>query len=136
MASIRKFCGMLVMGVVSLFPCCSMGDYAKDLPNGYELVRTNTHTKMIWTRRGSPRGRKCVVPPDIQEIAVRGNYVFGWLVTSPRADKFGESIPGYFLLDTSTGEVLLGLDEEDWKSKLREIGLENPLSLLRHPRWL
>ena len=135
MGSIQRLCVVLGSAFLLLVSGCWRGDFAKTLPNGYELIRTNYYTTMIWTPRVGGE-RECIVPPDIQEIAIHRQYVFGWLVSSPRSDKGSESIPGFFVLDTSTGETLLGLDEDDWNARMRQVGVQFASSLLRHPRRL
>lgn len=126
----------IIMGIIififSLLGC-TRSDFAKKLPNGYELISTNQYTVMIWTSR-SGADRNCIVPPKIVELGVTKDYVFGWTEASPRADKVALAKPGYFLLNTSNGEVFLGLEEGSWKKKLKEIGIDKPFTLLKNPQ--
>ncbi len=122
--------------LVALCGCGRVGDYSVELPGDYKLVRTNGYTRMIVTSRES-RDRRCIVPPDIQQVGVWDDYVFGRVASVPRSDLGPTLDAGYFLLDTSSGEVLLGLDEEEWRSVMHEgIGTRLPHWLLTKPNRL
>ncbi|MFO8006340.1 MAG: hypothetical protein R6V05_01235 [Candidatus Brocadiia bacterium] len=128
-----KLLPVALAALLMLCGCGRVGDYSVELPGGYELVRTHGHSRMIWGSRGSG-DRSCVVPADIVEVGVHEGYVFGRLVNRPELDFDPVRKPGYFLLDTSSGEALLGLDEQEWSALMHEkLGTHFPRWLLTRP---
>jgi len=97
-------------------------DYSTNLVGGYELLRTNACSIMIY-RDGSG----FVVPPKVVGLNVRGDIVFGKVEDSPCADF--SSVPGFFVLNTKSGVVRTGLDKRSWLSVLKGHGItkEPPL---------
>ncbi len=100
-------------------------DYAKPLPNGYELNRTNASTILIFTPE-EDYPREIIVPPKIVSWGRVKDVVFGEVVDSPNSSVSEDSVPGYFILDTQNGVVLLGLSEEEWLKELKSLGIEEP----------
>ena len=131
------FCGV---GSIGLHFFSGSGDYAVELPGGYRLIRTNASTVAIWSppvqREFGGVGEDCVVPPTVTRIAVRGPLAFGLVETNPSSDPGHEPAPGYFVLDTQDGKVLLKLDKEKWLEALKEHGLSEEPELEKPSRWL
>ena len=107
----------------ALLDGCS--DYAKPLPNGYELNRTNASTILIFTPE-EDYPREIIVPPKIVSWGRVKDVVFGEVVDSPNSSVSEDSVPGYFILYTQNGVVLLGLSEEEWLKELKNLGIEEP----------
>ena len=116
-------------GCESMLRLLPIGDYEAQLPNGYHLVRTNSPTVFIWSPKGISTAM--VVPPKIVEIGVHEALVAGRVEYSPDSDVPMEHAAGYFILDTSNGEVDIGLSEEEFEKKLKERGLADPPKLVR-----
>jgi hypothetical protein len=106
--------------VVSLVGCATGGSPPSVivLPNGYEIVRNKASQPVI-----VKGGRRQVAGPVGAYVVVR-DVVTG--VQQPSLPSGPPSGPpsGYFVLKTSTGEVSTGLSEEDWKSRLKDAGVE------------
>jgi hypothetical protein len=115
--------------------CKRVNDFSTKLPNGHELIRTNSASTMIWKNGG----RDCVVPDNIVEIGVRGNLVIGRLEKPAHGEgiyndnQLLRSIPGFFILDTSTGAVQFGLGEIEWLKAMEQAGIDEPHKMLRDP---
>jgi hypothetical protein len=106
------------------------GDYSVQLPNGYELIRTNASTVMIWSPRGMDR--HCVVPPKIVLIGRKGHLVFGLVERDPASDPGYDPTEGFFVLNTENGAASLGLTKDEWVVSLRKLGVPDE-PLLRRP---
>jgi hypothetical protein len=108
--------GLVVSLVISLAGCATRGSPPSVivLPNGYEIVRNKASQPVIV--KGS--GRQ-VAGPVGAYVVVR-DVVMG--VQQPSSLSGPPS--GYFVLKTSTGEVSTGLSEADWKSRLKDAGVE------------
>lgn len=101
------------------------GDYSIVLPNSYQLVRITGYEVAIVDST-----RHFVVEPNIDKYAVSGNFVIGH-VSLPEHGRPTDSVPGYFILDTSNKSVKLGLTKEQWtelisKENIQEFKLINP----------
>ena len=98
--------------VVSLAGCATGGSPPSVivLPNGYEIVRNKASQPVI-----VKGGGRQVAGPVGAYVVVR-DVVMGVQQPSPPS--------GYFVLKTSTGEVSTGLSEADWKSRLKDAGVE------------
>lgn len=118
-----------VLFILLLFVKCTPLDYEGELPNGYKLFKANS------TEIGISRGL-ILFTGDINEMNVKGDLVFGKVDELPpeiqknRIRKI-EAPPGYFILNTRTGSLQLGLDEQKWLSELRKTGvLEKPALMM------
>lgn len=118
----------ILLGAVMLMGCNR--DYARRLPNGFELVRTNGLTVAIYTPSddGHPATKKfghdVIVKPKIISIGISGAIVFGEAVASPQSELPSE--PGFFVVDTSAATVETGLDRDSFERKLADLGIVNP----------
>lgn len=124
----------IVLLFALLWACgCDNGDYATALPNGYRLARTNAYTKAIFAPQGKTDPSHAVggiaVAAQVDRMAVVGKVVTGHVVASPQSELASVERPGYFVLDTETGRVELGLTEAAWVSSLRAAGITKTPSL-------
>ncbi len=117
--------------VVALLPGLLNGcsDYSRSLPNGYTLEKTNNSTIFILGPEDD-FPRQVVVPARVSALAVKGEWVLGWVEEEPEATLSTESAPGYFLLDTESGDVTLELSREAWSAHLQKLGV--PIPRLRY----
>jgi hypothetical protein len=124
---------LLLLAAYHLIGCS--GDYAIQLPNGFELVRANEHEISI----SRPDGL-VVVPGKIEKYAVIGKWVTGFAQfadwpNDPARNTEGVQ-RGYFTVDTETGNVRLGLTKVQWdtwcaQNKAIVVRLESP----KPPNW-
>ena len=119
-----------------LLPGCRHPDYTVDLPNGYSLVRANPHDISICGSFFQ------AIPPRIALIGVRGDLVFGLVEDSGDKrldasvnDMYGKT-RGYFLLNTITHKVQLGLKKEAWIRTLKDNGIDGEPRMGKPSRWL
>ncbi len=137
------FC--LVIMASLLLPGCHP-DYDVDLPNGYLLVRSNSYDIAIFGPKGL--GLHRVIPPLIVSIGVKDEFVFG-IVADPSEPSFQEKTEraiaerairekarGYFLLNTKTHKVQVGLTKEAWLAALEKNGLQGEPKMRKPSRWL
>jgi len=115
--------------------CAEQGDYAVSLGHGYELVRANSHEIFI-----SDSSQHVIIPGKISKYAIVKRWVVGYVGipdwNDPEAKKlFSDVTEGYFLLDTSTNKVLLGLTAENLTKELNKRGISTQptLEAPRHP---
>lgn len=100
------------------------------LPNGYEIMRKQEGQLAIVKRKGGS-----IVTAPITRYAVVRDVVTG-LVPEPEAEgdkarrkRASKAPPGYFILKTLTGEITQGLSEQEWKDRLKEMGVTTPPTL-------
>jgi len=102
-------------------------DYDTELRRGYRLVRTNAEEITIYRENTG-----FVVPPRIVALNIHGDIIFGE-AERPRKQLLPDwSVPGFFILNTKTESVQIGLDEQAWLNALKPLGFTEP-PLLRKP---
>jgi len=106
-------------------------DYDIELCGGYRLVRNNADDITIFKE-----GMGFVIPPRIRALNIDAGIVFGAVEKPPDADVVNLlSVPGFFILNTKTGSVQVGLDEQAWLNALRSMGFTKPPPLRRPSRF-
>lgn len=98
-------------------------DYSLALPNGYRLIRTSAS---IFTIAGPDNS--IVIEPKIDKYGVNGKFVIG---KASYCEDDPDSVAGYFVVDTSSGLIQKGLNEEELlnmlgANKMQRIRLERP----------
>lgn len=122
---IRWTLGMIIM--LALLVKCTPFDYEGELPNGYELFKANS------TEIGIAKGL-VLLTGDINWMNVKEDLVFGKVDELPaerrrtEVQKY-EAPPGYFILDTETGSLQLGLEKEEWLNELAKVGISEEPNL-------
>jgi hypothetical protein len=104
-------------------------DFVRPLPRGYRLARTNPYTVVIVAPahvHHPAHVHGTAVPPKIVEVGVWRTFVYGRVSASPQSELAALSQPGYFVLDTSTGNVDTGMTESAWRRRLESLGFANP----------
>ena len=123
---------LIAGGLCLLMTSC--GDFERPLPGGYSLVRMNAD-EIIIVKRVEPSGIKIVVGPKIKGYKVSEGVVIGDVVIPDWSALKSESTPGYFVLDTSTGEVQQGLTRDEWLGILKSKGIQGDIHLARPSSW-
>lgn len=101
-------------------------DYEISLPNGYRLMRTDSSTIAIF--EPNDRGFKgLVVGPTITQIGIHNNYVFGHVEKSPSSPIASYSVAGFFIINTQSMEVSVGLEKKQWEQRLKDLRINSPL---------
>jgi hypothetical protein len=117
----------LIIPLHSIF-ASGWNDYGVELGAGYELLRTNSPTITIFKKNSG-----FVVPPKIVGLNIRKDIIVGKAEISSFADL--PSVPGFFIVNMTTGSVQIGLDEQAWLNALRPLGFAKPPSLLKPSRF-
>jgi hypothetical protein len=108
--------------------CNGCTDYNVKLPNGYELIRTNADTVIIYVPKGG-----FVIPPKITALNKHQDLVFGKAERSDASDI--PCVEGFFFLNTKTGEKHVGMDKAAWLELLRKHGIEKGPTLRKPSRY-
>jgi hypothetical protein len=119
----------LVVAAALLIACPGgMTDYRRDLTHGYKLVRANADEYVIVDSMDG-----VVVTPTISEIGHVGDVIVGVTELPQRQGNFG-SKPGYFVVNTATGETRMGLSKDACLAELRRYGIDDEPTLRRPSR--
>jgi len=102
------------------------------LPNGYYLEPTKSGGLAVEKGRGHE-----VIPGPVAAYAVVSQVVTGALGEPPSLSRHytndlpfkGTADTRYFVLDTRTGKLDSGLDEEAWKMRMSALNLPSPIEL-------
>jgi hypothetical protein len=119
---IRVF-GFALLATLGMVGCATAAaPFVVALPNGYEIMRKQDRQPAVVKRSNGS-----VVIGPITIYAVVRDVVTG-VVPSPPADggsakRSSKVQPGYFILKTDTGEITQGLSEQDWKDRLKALGV-------------
>lgn len=91
----------------------------RKLPGGYKIFFASRLEVCLDSDTGP-----IVAGPRIEKIGCEGSLIFGLIamyVEPERSDK-----PGYFWLDTTTGEITKGLELAAWREALKTKGIREP----------
>jgi len=104
-----------------------------DLPNGYRFFRANSHQQVI-----TKAGMGVVVEADVAELAILGDLVVGF--AEPEVVFEGQpppprTEPGFFVLDTRTGQLQDDLSRAQWLGALGARGIDEPPELHAPTVW-
>lgn len=120
----------LVAIIYALILLCGCSDYSIQLPNGYCLVRSNDEDMTI-----ANSVSVVVISPKIVGYEVCQHLVVGRVVLNDiKSEEYGDSKPGFFILNTKNGDLAQGLSEEAWVVLLKQNGVNRHLELKR-PTW-
>jgi hypothetical protein len=114
------------MSVAKDKPSGALGvDYEYKLLRGYDITRTNFREVCINHPEG-PHSNP-VIAGNIVKFAVKDPYIVGVTTVlngdpNPNAKKNA----GYFVLNTSTNQIIKGLTEQKWRLELKHIGWLEP----------
>jgi hypothetical protein len=100
------------------------------LINGYEAVPISGDT---WAITDSQR--RNAVSESVITLAVVGDLIIGQSVIPSPPSPMMQYSPGYFVLNSRTGETVEGLDRATWRKKLRELGITDEPKLRRFSRF-
>jgi hypothetical protein len=71
----------------------------------------------------SEKGNTSVpVEPEVDLYDIQGAYLIGHTV--PQVKPLGLQKTGYFIVDTQSGAVIVGLDESTWRATLSQFGIK------------
>ena len=99
------------------------------LPGGYAIFFADSEDVGLVL---PPKG-EVLVGPKLAQIGNSGTLIFGEVKLPRKPErKFqtGSRTPGFFILDSSTGTIEMGLSREDWLKKLQKAGLQGEPELV------
>ena len=106
-----------------------IGEYVKPsstlkmLPNGYKMFfASSSEVLLVDKDNGGVAGAR------VDKIGCSGNLIYGLITQRDRIDK-PEDTPGYFWLDSTSGEITKGMKLGDWQETLKAKGVEEVLLL-------
>ena len=107
-----------------------MGEFSTSLVGGYAVNGFNSQTIVIvppekFRFEPSNCAGTIAIAAKVQKYAECGQFIVGVVESAPRSELFDEQRVGHFIIDTETGKVYAGLDQESWEGLLRERGLPN-----------
>lgn len=98
------------------------------LPAGYAIFIGNSEDVGLVR---PPKG-EILAGPKLATIGHSGPLIFGNVAVPriPNPHRTGSRTPGFFILNSTTGAIELGLSREDWLKKLQAAGLQGEPVLL------
>jgi hypothetical protein len=119
---------LLTLALLSLLVLngCNKAD---PLPGGYAIFFGDSEDVGLVL---PPKG-EILVGPKLAQIGNSGTLIFGEVQLPRKPErKFqtGSRTPGFFILDSSTGTIEMGLSREDWLRKLQKAGLQGEPELV------
>jgi hypothetical protein len=92
----------------------------KQLPGGYKIFYASRLEVYL-----APKSGALVAGPRIDKIGCEGDFIFGLITTYENAPERSDK-PGYFWLDTASGETYKGLELPAWREALKSKGVSEP----------
>jgi hypothetical protein len=119
----QALCSLLLATALGSAAIAANAPFVVALPNGYEIMRKQQGQLAIVKRKGGS-----VVTAPIATYAVVRDVVTGVVPAPEEGDKGkrapkSKAPPGYFILKTDSGEITQGLSEQDWKDRLKAMGV-------------
>jgi hypothetical protein len=132
---LRAYCSkwlLLILIVLFSLTACS-SDYEVPLPGGYVLVSVYAGAVII----GRPSEHEVVVDANVESYKVLGELVVGHVNTPEKlsSEEKETSKPGYFILNTKTHEIKVGLDKQTWLDSLQTQGVSSEPRLRKPSSW-
>jgi hypothetical protein len=100
-----------------LLTACRKGD---PLPGGYAIFFAGGDDVSLVR---PPRG-DILVGPELVQIGNSATLIFGQVQAKATRSNAESEIPGFFILDSTTGAIERGLSREDWLQKLQKAGVQ------------
>ena len=111
--------GALFLSAVTLLAAC--GEVEEQLPGGLLLLGLDGNTAAIVNSKGD-----IVMHPNIVSIRCDGRFVYGErklaVTNTDGSPSFTEGL-GHFVLDSSSKQAVIGLDEDKLKARLASYGM-------------
>jgi len=109
-----------LLGLALALVLSGCGDYRVPLPNGYELVRVYAGAILI-----ADPTKALVVNANIDGYTVLGDLIVGHVALAELSPEREMSVPGYFIVNTATHEVKVGLEKQAWLDALLALGISD-----------
>jgi hypothetical protein len=118
-----------VLACLLMASACKPGD---PLPGGYAIFYGDSEDVGLVL---PPKG-EMLVGPKLVGIGNSGTVIFGEVQApkKPFPNLLGSRTPGYFIVNTTTGAIELGLSREEWKNRLSKLGVEGEPELVAPER--
>jgi hypothetical protein len=101
-----------------LLTACNKGD---PLPGGYAIFIPAGDDSMMLVNSSN----EGVAGAALAQIGNSGTLIFGEIRATPqRFTAAASQTPGFFILDSTTGAIEMGLSREEWSKKLQNAGLQ------------
>ena len=112
-----------------LLTACNKGD---PLPGDYAIFFADSEDVGLVL---PPKG-EVLVGPKLIAVGDSGTLIFGEVQPpkKPNPSLTGSRTPGFFILDSTTGAIEMGLSGENWLKKLQKAGLQGEPELVSPER--
>jgi hypothetical protein len=120
-AQALKIQSALVMLCAS-FVLSGCSDPGAPLPGGYFIFKAGSSE--VYLNEPKYNGSIPKLGTDLQEIGNHNEFIFG------RSGSARGTTPGFFMLDTKTGALQVGLTETNWLSATAAAGIPQPPKLV------
>lgn len=126
-------CGVLIGSalIYAMFSLGIVGKRDREIAGGYHLFSDGWWTTCLMTPEGMPThpSQPCggvAVAAKITSVGVAEKYIVGHVVSSPNSVMGDIETPGYFFVNSGTGEVMSSLSLEQCVEALRQHGHDMP----------
>ena len=109
----------IVLTSLALAACSDPGE---PLPGGYFIFKASSSE--VYLNEPKYNGSIPKLGTDLQEIGNHNEFIFG------RSGNGRGTTPGFFLLDTKTGALQVGLTETNWLTATAAAGIPQPPKLM------
>lgn len=112
------------------------GEFERELVNGYVVFASNPRTVAILApeaHRDHPTNcsNGLAVAALVDGVSIHGNMILGHVAVSPSSELADFAVPGYFIIDSTSGDVRKGMSRQDWESALNGANILVPPALPR-----
>ena len=114
----------IVAFIAALAVACGSSEYRTEVRDGFEFCRFHGTGHFVMRNGGIH------VPPDIVDFRVVGDHAVGRLAPPDQFAK--DDFPdrsGYFIANLRTNGLLLELGEDEFRSRLAELGIDRDLDI-------
>jgi hypothetical protein len=114
--------------LILLFLLLTACNKSAPLPGGYAIFFGDSEDIGLVL---PPKG-ETLVGPKLAKIGNSGTLIFGEVQPpkKPYPSLAGSRTPGFFILDTTTGTIEMGLSRGEWLKKLQNAGLQGEPELV------
>ncbi|MDO5521661.1 MAG: hypothetical protein Q4G58_14300 [bacterium] len=99
----------------ALTACAGMGDYELELINGYKVMRISAGDVLISNKNG-----ETVIDGHVWKYCKSERYIGAQQVAMDIENKADASNPTYYIIDTETDKVIMGMSQEEYTVYIEE----------------
>lgn len=125
MKILNRLALLLLLIMIPLSACAGAGDWNyDDLPGNFEVWRVNGKNVSLVLANENGVTASTVVPTYVFEVGHTDRYIFAKQAEVSEDKVVNYSVVHYHIVDVNTAETFGPLDEQAFKEKLKELGIE------------